>query len=119
SAAVVSRLAAVDVEIGGLVGGVLATADPQSGRVVLDPSAVGHGWFVDPTPLQDEEFVAGAAGQPQTAVPGGPADGRVDLLTALVQVLGVAAGPDGAVLRSALAPSTRNVAAPDALYATP
>src|SRR5262249_47522628 len=44
SAAVVSRLAAVDVEIGGLVGGVLATADLQSGRVVLDPSAVGHGW---------------------------------------------------------------------------
>jgi parallel beta-helix repeat protein len=118
SAAVVSRLAAVDVEVGGLVRGEVATADPQGGRVLLDASAAGHGWFVDPTPQQDEEFVAGAAGQPQTAVPGGPADGRVDLLTALVQELGVAAGLDGSVLRSALAPSTRNVAALDAFYAT-
>ena len=60
----VSRLAAVDVEMGGLVRGEVASADPQSGRVLLDPSAAGHGWFVDPTPLQDEEFGAGAAGQP-------------------------------------------------------
>jgi parallel beta-helix repeat protein len=118
SAAVVSRLAAVDVEVGGLVRGEVATADPQSGRVLLDASAAGHGWFVDPTPQQDEEFVAGAAGQPQAAVPGGPADGRVDLLTALVQELGVAAGLDGAILTSALAPGTRNVAALDAFYAT-
>jgi hypothetical protein len=118
SAAVVSRLAAVDVGIGGLVRGVVAAADPQSGRVLLDPSAAGHGWFVDPTPLRDEEFVAGAAGQPQTAVAGGPADGRVDLLTALVQEMGVAAGLDGAILRAALAPGTRNVAALDAYYAT-
>jgi hypothetical protein len=42
----------------------------------------------------------------------------VDLLTALVQEMGVAAGLDGALLRSALAPSTRNVAALDAYYAT-
>jgi parallel beta-helix repeat protein len=118
SAAVVTRLAAVDVEVGGLVGGEVATADPQSGRVLLDASAAGHGWFVDPTPLQDEEFVAGAAGQPQTAVPGGPAEARVDLLTALVQEMGVAAGLDGALLTSALAPGTRNVAALDAFYAT-
>jgi parallel beta-helix repeat protein len=118
SAAVVARLAAVDVEVGGLVGGQVATADPQSGRVLLDASAAGHGWFVDPTPLQDEEFLAGAAAQPETAVPGGPADGRVDLLTALLQEMGVAAGLDGAVLRSALAPGTRNVAALDAFYAT-
>jgi hypothetical protein len=97
---------------------VVATADPQSGRVLLDPSAAGHGWFVDPTPLQDEEFFAGSAGQPEAAVPGGPADGRVDLLTALVQELGVAAGIDGAILRSALAPSMRSVAALDAYYAT-
>jgi hypothetical protein len=115
---VVAQLAGVQVGVGGLGRGALATADPQSGRVLLDPSAAGHGWFVDPTPLQDEEFVAGAAGQPQTAVPGGPADGRVDLLTALLQEMGVAAGLDGAVLRSALAPSTRNVAALDAVFST-
>jgi parallel beta-helix repeat protein len=116
--AAVGRLAAVGVEVGGLVGGVVAAADPQSGRVLLDASAAGHGWFVDPTPLQDEEFITGASGQLQEAVPGGPTDGRVDLLTALVQELGVAAGLDGALLRSALAPSTRNVAALDAFYAT-
>jgi hypothetical protein len=42
----------------------------------------------------------------------------VDLLTALLKELGVAAGLDGAILRSALAPGTRNVAALDAFYAT-
>jgi parallel beta-helix repeat protein len=118
SAAVVARLAAVEVEVGRLVGGVLATADPQSGQVLLDASAAGYGWFVDPTPLQDEEFVAGPAGQPQTATPGGPADGRADLLTALLQEMGVAAGLDDAILRSALAPSTRHVAALDAFFAS-
>src|SRR5262249_26130376 len=41
SAAVVSRLAAVEVELGGLVRGVVAAADPQSGRVLLDASAAG------------------------------------------------------------------------------
>jgi hypothetical protein len=111
-------LAAVQVNVGALDGGVLATADPQGGQVVLDASAAGHGWFVDPTPLQDEEFTAGPAGQPQTAIPGGPADGHADLLTALLQETGVAAGLDGAILRSALAPSTRNVAALDAYFAT-
>ena len=71
-----------------------------------------------PTPLRDEEFVAGPAGQPQTATPGGPADGHADLLTALVQEMGMAAGLDDVILRSALAPSTRNVAALDAYFAT-
>jgi hypothetical protein len=117
-AAVVSRLAAVEVEFGRLAGRVLSTADPQSRRVLLDASAAGHGWFVDPTPLQDEEFVAGPAGQPQTATPGGPADGRVDLLTALLQEMGVAAGLDDANLRTALAPSMRDVADLDAFFAT-
>jgi parallel beta-helix repeat protein len=116
-AAVVAQLGAVEVQIGALGPGVVATADPQSGQVVLDPSAAGHGWFVDPTPLQDEEFVAGPAGQAETAAPGGPADGRADLLTALGQEMGVAAGLNGAILRSALAPGTRNVTAIDAYFA--
>src|SRR5262249_27448400 len=110
SAGVVSRLGAVTLGIKGLGGGVLATADPQGGRVLLDPSAAGHGWFVDPTPRSDEEFAAGGAG-PLTAAPGGPAEGRVDLLTAVLQEVGVAAGLDDAALRAVLAPSTRNVAA--------
>jgi hypothetical protein len=116
AASVVARLGAVTVELGGLGRGVVAAADPQSGRVLLDPSAVGHGWFVDPTPLQDEEFVAGGAG-PLTAVAGGPAEGRVDLLTALLQELGVAAGLDSATLHAAMAPGARNVAALDAFFA--
>jgi hypothetical protein len=117
-AAIVARLAAVHVDVGALGPGVLATADPQSGQVVLDASAAGHGWFVDPMPLHDEEFIAAPAGQPQTAIPGGPADARADLLTALLQETGVAAGLDGVVLRSALAPGMRNVAALDAFFAT-
>jgi parallel beta-helix repeat protein len=115
---VVAQLAAVQVSIGNLGPGELATADSQTDQVVLDPSAAGHGWFVDPTPLQDDAFVAGAAGQPETAIPGGPAASHVDLLTALLQEMGVAAGLDDPILKAALAPSTRNVTALDAYFAS-
>ncbi|MBY0523712.1 MAG: hypothetical protein K2R98_09940, partial [Gemmataceae bacterium] len=42
-----------------------------SGEVLLDSTGGGHGWFVDGTPDQDEEFVGGAAT--------GAAAGKVDL----------------------------------------
>jgi hypothetical protein len=63
------------------------------GRVSLDRNAAGWGWFVDPTPDLDEEFEPPS---PETgerrARPGGPADGRMDLLTALMHELGHARG---------------------------
>ena len=57
-------------------------ARPAENTARFDPDAAGHGWFIDPTPLADEEFQAGGS-----AVPGGPADGRVDLLSAMLHEL--------------------------------
>lgn len=57
-----------------------------SGRILLDIDAAGHGWFVDPTPLLDEEFAGGpAASHSATRL---AADGRMDLLTVLAHELG-------------------------------
>ncbi len=73
-------------------------ADGQLGRVAgghlsLDRHAAGWGWFIDPTPDQDEEYEPAS---PETgerrAKAGGPADGKMDLLTALMHEMGHARG---------------------------
>lgn len=70
----------------------------QLGRVagtqlVLDRDAAGWGWFVDPTPDEDEEYEPAPAGQGGLrARPGGPAEGKMDLLTVLMHEMGHARG---------------------------
>jgi hypothetical protein len=56
--------------------------------VTLDDDAAGYGWFVDPTPFQDEEFTPTAVANVLTAVPGGPAVDRMDLVTAMLHAMG-------------------------------
>jgi uncharacterized delta-60 repeat protein len=103
--ALLARLTAADVEPGPLPAGYLGLAYPGQNRVVISHDGAGYGWFVDPTPLQDEEFVAG------TAPAGSPAAGGMDLLTAVLHELGHLAGQadtDGAGLMGAtLTPGTR------------
>jgi hypothetical protein len=53
---------------------------------VVDASAAGHGWFVDPSPLQDQEFTAGVARA------GTAAFGHEDLLTVVLHEMGHFAG---------------------------
>jgi hypothetical protein len=77
------------LNIAALGGDLLGLASPAANAITLDDDAAGHGWFADPTPFTDEEF--DSAGQ---ALPGGPADGRVDLLTAVLHELGHLAGLD-------------------------
>jgi hypothetical protein len=90
SGAVLGRLGLARVQVADLPGADLGQAALASGTVVLDRTAAGHGWFVDPTPLQDEEF--DASGQ---ALAGGAAAGRMDLMTAVLHELGHLAGlPD-------------------------
>jgi hypothetical protein len=85
-----ARLASAQLQVAPLPTGYLGLTYPASDRVVFDPGAAGHGWFIDPTPLADEEFQADGA-----ALPGGPASGRVDLLTVVLHELGHVAGlPD-------------------------
>ncbi len=54
--------------------------------VIINPTAAGHGWFVDPTPADDTEFVASATGE--LLATSGSAAGRMDLLTVVMHELG-------------------------------
>ena len=60
--------------------------------IVLDSTAAGWGWFVDPTPLGNSEFPIVLANGAFAADPGSPAYHRMDLLTTVLHELGNAMG---------------------------
>jgi hypothetical protein len=114
SPAVLAHLASVTAEIRPLPGGLLGEALPRQNLILLDASGAGYGWFVDPTPYQDEEFVGG------TAYAGSPAAGREDLLTVVLHELGHIAGlPDdsgSALMLDALPTGTRRTDALNSVF---
>jgi hypothetical protein len=108
------------------VGGVyLGLTDVASHVVEISPNAAGYSWFVDATPLQNEEFHPGAPGSPLVALPGSPAAGKIDLLTVVLHEMGHLAGrPDvnapghaDDLMAETLAPGTRRVDALDKVFA--
>ena len=52
----------------------------------MDPNANGYGWFIDETPLADEEYVAGSGDALKATK--GAAGGGIDLLTVLLHEQG-------------------------------
>ncbi len=80
------QLSAVTVEIGDLPGSLLGLATPQT--ITLDAMAAGYGWFIDPTPLDDAEFVTGSGSSTFDS------RARMDLLTAVMHELGHTLGLD-------------------------
>jgi hypothetical protein len=123
--AVVNQLAAATYVVAPLGGGYLGLTDVATDTVEISANAAGYGWFVDATPLRDEEFSPGAPGSPLVALPGGPAAGQMDLLTVVLHEMGHLAGrPDvGAqghaddLMAETLAPGTRRVDALDKVFA--
>jgi hypothetical protein len=117
-AADADRLRRVRLVVANLSGVVLGLRQP--GVIYIDANAAGQGWFVDATPLQDEEFQAGQA------LPGTSAYGRVDLETVLAHEfgheLGLGDGADNSVMGDALpvgvrrSPTRADVDAVFALY---
>ena len=83
---VISDLGSIHFSVGMLSGYDLALSYVSSDRVVVDATAAGNGWFVDQTPLQDQEFtnVDGVL----TAKLGSAAAGHMDLLTVLLHEMG-------------------------------
>jgi uncharacterized delta-60 repeat protein len=115
SPALLGHLSAVTALLQPLAPGQLGEALPQQNTIVLSPDGAGHGWFVDPTPYQDEEFAGG------TAYAGSPAAGREDLLTTVLHELGHLAGladDNGtALMAESLPTGTRRTDALGAVFA--
>ncbi len=81
-----TRLAQVRIQVADFPGATLAQALGEA--IVLDTSAAGHGWFIDPTPSDNEEFTLGADGNRWFADSASAACGQVDLLTVLLHEIG-------------------------------
>jgi hypothetical protein len=52
-------------------------------QITLDTNAAGHGWFIDPTPTDNEEFLPTADPNVWMAKPGSATDGKMDMLSVL------------------------------------
>jgi hypothetical protein len=120
SAADVARLSSVQYQIRALGNGLLGLTNLGSNVVVLDSTAAGYGWFVDPTPADNSEFALAVAPSELQADISSPAFGRMDLLTVveheLEHVLGVAdlnpqTAPDD-LMTETLAPGVRRLPGP-------
>ena len=70
----------------------LTTAD----TIYIDSDAAGFGWFVDQTPADDAEFADPDGDGLYSAVVGGSAEGRMDLLTVVLHEIGHVLGMDHA-----------------------
>ncbi|MEJ2308986.1 MAG: hypothetical protein P8Z78_06660, partial [Gammaproteobacteria bacterium] len=75
-----SQLESVSYQVTDLPGDLLAQT--TGNQIMLDMDAAGHGWFVDPTPGDDSEFVNGSA------LPSDDAFGNMDLLSVIGHELG-------------------------------
>ncbi len=82
---VLSILASAEYRVGDLSGTYLGYTIGHT--VSIDRHAAGRGWFVDATPLADEEFDGNGV-----ALAGTAAAGRMDLMTTLLHEMGHVAG---------------------------
>jgi hypothetical protein len=74
-----SRLARVTVEIAPLAPGILAMNGTGGNHIWISPDADDYGWFTDPTPGNDAEFLDQS---------GGPAPNQMDLLSVVAHEMG-------------------------------
>jgi hypothetical protein len=66
--------------------------EEEPGQITIDANAAGYGWFIDPTPLDDVEFVRAIASTHLSAARSSGAAGHIDLLTTVMHEMGHALG---------------------------
>ncbi|MBU4273405.1 MAG: hypothetical protein KKA28_16220, partial [Planctomycetes bacterium] len=112
-----TALSGVSIQVADLPGNLLgATTD---GKILIDHDAAGYGWFVDPTPGDDEEFIGDNLG-PLLARQNTVADGRADLLTTVMHEMGHILGynhADEGLMDDLLPLGARRTAATDKVFA--
>jgi hypothetical protein len=74
------------VYITDLPGAYVGMSSPDG--IWIDRDAAGHGWFVDPTPSDNSEFVDHLSAGKLAATEGSPAYGKMDLLTIIEHEMG-------------------------------
>jgi hypothetical protein len=85
-AANVALLRHAKVQIADLGGAFLGLEGNDT--ILVDRTADGYGWFVDPTPFTDTEFAKTSDPQERVAGASSPAHGRMDLLTVVMHEFG-------------------------------
>ena len=65
---------------------------PGKSDRLLDNNAAGHGWYIDSTPLSNEEFLPTADANIWQAKPGSAAEGKMDVLSVLLHEYGHSLG---------------------------
>uniref|UniRef100_UPI00261C11C1 choice-of-anchor Q domain-containing protein n=1 Tax=uncultured Gimesia sp. TaxID=1678688 RepID=UPI00261C11C1 len=110
---VYEQLADVEIQIVELPQNQLAKADAGTNTIYLDVNAAGWGWFVDQTPLLNEEFNNTTVAGIFAAELFSGADGKIDLLTALIHelnhLLGYEHDPQNAFMEPDLNPGERKL----------
>jgi hypothetical protein len=80
------QLSGVEVRITDLDGRYLGLTSGST--IWIDENAGGYGWFVDPTPADDVEFLVVFGEDELRALPGTAASERADLLTVVMHEMG-------------------------------
>ncbi len=96
------------------------TGTGSTAQITLDSNAAGHGWFIDNTPDQNDEFLPTSNPDVWIAKAGSAADGKMDMLSVLLHEYGHAlgiehSGDDGDFMAASLQPGERRLPSPDEL----
>jgi hypothetical protein len=86
------RLQGISISFTSLSGSAIGQTTGQT--ITLDDNAAGWGWFIDPTPGSNEEFLPTADPNVWKARPGSEAEGKMDMLSVLLHEYGHTLGLD-------------------------